>query len=195
MEQYLISLATSHHYEVYAIIMALGFFEGPFVSMASGAVLSSGYLNFFPLYLVLMLGDLLGDSLWYLIGYNFGYKFVSRFGKYVGIREKEIKIVEKIFVQEKYKILLASKITNGLGLSMAILFTAGMSKINFLKFISINAVGQLFWSGILIALGFFFGDLYLRINSISSKVFLVIVFVLLIVAFFRFRKYMKNKYE
>lgn len=193
MDEWLISIYTSHHYEIYAVVMLVGLVEGPFVSMVCGAILAMGFLSFWPVYAVLMLGDLIGDTFWYFMGHRFGEKFAAKFGKYFGITEDHVLKIRNIFHKYRKSLLFFSKITNGLGFSVAVLFTAGMSRIKFWRFISINALGQLFWSGGLIAVGFLFGDLYLRINSVTGKVSLIVLFAVIILAAIRYLKYWQKK--
>lgn len=193
MEQWLISIYVSHHYEIYALILVVGFLEGPFISMVCGAILALGYLNFWPVYAVLMLGDLIGDTLWYFLGFHYGEKFVAKFGKYFGITNEHILRIKNTFHRRKYPLLLISKMTNGLGFALAVLFTAGLSRIPFARFIGTNAVGQLVWSGTLIAVGFFFGDLYLRINNVLGKISIILLFAVIVFLASRVIKYLKNK--
>jgi membrane protein DedA with SNARE-associated domain len=195
MQEWLISIYTAHHYEIYAVILVVGLLEGPFVSMVCGAILAMGFLNFWPVYAILMLGDLIGDTVWYFIGYRFGERFIIRFGKYFGIKERHVERIKNVFQVRKYPLLFLSKITNGLGFSLAVLFSAGMSRVPFLQFIGANTAGQLIWSGILIGVGFFFGDLYLRINGITGKVSLVILFIAIVFAAIRFLKYWQKKID
>jgi membrane protein DedA with SNARE-associated domain len=195
MESWLISIYTSHHYEIYAVILVVGLLEGPFVSMVCGAILAMGFLSFWPVYLVLMLGDLIGDIIWYLIGYRFGERFIIRFGKFFGIKERHVERIKNVFQVRKYLLLFLSKITNGLGFSLAVLFSAGMSRIPFLQFISANTAGQLVWSAVLIGVGFFFGDLYLSINNITGKIFILVLAVTIIFAVGRYIKYLQKKYD
>ena len=193
MEQYIQSFANTHEYEVYAIIALLALAEGPFISMIGGVLLSLGNLSFFPLLAALMVGDAIGDTIWYYLGHRFGHRFVGRFGKYFGITESRIEKVKSAFHEYKNSILFLSKITNGLGLSLAVLFTAGLSKIPFPRFITINMLGQLVWSGMLIAVGYWFGNLYVEVNDVMGRVGLLIIFVLIIFALVHYSKYFLNK--
>jgi membrane protein DedA with SNARE-associated domain len=195
MQEWLISIYTAHNYEIYAIIMVVGLFEGPFVSMVCGAVLALGFLSFWPVYIALMLGDLIGDVVWYNIGFHFGDKFLTRFGKYFGITERHVERVKNVFQVRKYSLLFLSKISNGLGFALAVLFSAGMSRVPFLQFMGINTLGQLVWSGVLIAIGFFFGDLYLKINSIMGRISLVFLAAVVIFAALRYVKYLQKKID
>ena len=193
MQQWLISIYIAHHYEIYALIMIIGFFEGPFISMVCGAILALGFLSFWPVYIVLMIGDLIGDVILYFLGHRFGEKLVKRFGKYLKITEDHILKVKNIFHKHKNPLLFFSKITNGMGFAVAILFTAGMSRIPFWRFMGINIIGQLIWSGGLIAVGFLFGDLYLRINGVAGKISILLLFIVVVFAASRYIKYLQER--
>lgn len=195
MQEWLLSIYAAHHYEIYAVILIVGLFEGPFVSMVCGAILAMGFLSFWPVYLALMLGDLVGDVIWYFIGNRFGEKFLARFGKYFGITERHVERVKNVFHVRKYSLLFLSKISNGLGFALAVLFSAGMSEVPFLQFIGINTLGQLVWSGGLIAVGYLFGDLYLKINSIMGRVSLVFLAAVVIFVAIRYVKYLQKKID
>ncbi len=193
MTAYLIQLVTLHPLTIYLIIVVLAIIEGPFLSLTSGALLFAGYFHFWPLYFSLMLGDLIGDVGWYTIGYWWGHRFVARFGQYFDLTEKHINKVKEIFHRHHEKILFFSKTTNGLGLALAILFTAGLSHIPFRRYLAINFMGQLIWSGLLIAIGYSFGNLYVTINSVIGKAFLVIVVVILLLGIIRLIRQLQRK--
>jgi membrane protein DedA with SNARE-associated domain len=173
MYEYLLVLVSAHPLLVYLIILPIAIAEGPIVSLTSGALLFAGYFNFWPLYITLMLGDVIGDVVFYCIGHHYGYRFVTRFGKRFNITEEHIVKVQNLFHRRTTAILFFSKITNGLGFSAVVLFTAGLAKIPFARYLSINLLGQLIWSGILIVTGYFFSTLYVQINDIVGRVTLI----------------------
>ncbi len=193
MEAWLISIYLAHQYLVYAVILLVGFVEGPYISMLCGAILVAGYFSFWPIYIALMMGDLLGDVVWYFLGYHFGKKFIDRFGQRFGINERHVERIKNIFQVRKYILLFASKVSNGLGFAIPVLFSAGMSRVPFGQFMGINALGQLIWTGILISVGFFFGNLYLKINGIMGKISMLAAVAIIIFAVLRLFKYFKEK--
>jgi len=163
------------------------------ISMLAGLLLKLGYLNFVLAYLTLMAADLIGDTGWYCVGYFGGEPFVKRFGKYFNISETEIAIISRLFHKHQDMILFVSKLTMGLGFPFITLTTAGMSKINFKRYILINFGGQLIYTGVLIAIGYFFGNLYISIGGIMGKVALAAIFVVIFILLLRFRRYIRNK--
>ncbi len=195
MQDWLIQLVTVHPYIVYGIIVITACAEGPILSMIGGVLIKLGYFSFWPLYLALMVGDLIGDVIWYYIGRYFGHGFIRRFGKYFDITEESVVKVTNIFHKYKHRILLISKMTNGFGFALVTLMVAGMVKIPFWRYITINIIGQFVWTGLLLSVGYFFGNLYVTVDSILGKISVVAVFILIFAAFLQYKKYLKKKTE
>ncbi|MFA6554064.1 MAG: DedA family protein [Candidatus Paceibacterota bacterium] len=193
MQEWLIQLVTVHPYVVYAIIIVTACAEGPILSLIGGVLIKLGYFSFIPLYVALMVGDLLGDALWYNIGRYYGHRFIKRFGKYFDITEESVIKVTDIFHKYKHHILFISKITNGLGFALVTLMTAGMVKIPFWRYMAINATGQFVWTGFLIGVGYFFGNLYVTVESVLGKMFVVAMFILVFIGFLRYKRYLSKK--
>jgi membrane-associated protein len=193
MEEWLIQTATNHIYLVYFFIIIFASSMGPILAMVAGLLVKLGYLSLVPVYAVLMFGDLLGDSVWYWLGKIFGLKFVKKFGKYVNITEESVLKLQSIFHDHSYKILFISKITNGFGLALVTLFTAGMAKIPFLRYLSVNLVGQFVWSGLLLAVGYFFGNLYVEVNTWLSRVFITTLFIFIACLMYGFTKHLRTR--
>jgi len=144
MQSWLITLATSHPYVIYGIIVVLACAEGPYLSMICGFFLRFGYFLFWPLYIALMVGDLIGDVIWYYIGRRYGHRFIKRFGKYFSITEENVGKVERVFHKYKHSILFVSKISNGFGFALVTLITAGMvARAHSGLYMLVNAIGQL----------------------------------------------------
>ena len=191
--QWLIDLAAQHTYTVYAIIILLACAEGPVLSMIFGGLLKLGYFSFIPIYASLMIGDLIGDVVWYYIGRFWGHRFIRRFGKYFSITEEAVATVTRVFHRYKHHILFLSKISNGLGFALVTLMTAGMVRIPFWTYMIINVLGQFIWTGILLGVGYFFGNLYLQASDIFTKLSVAVLFILTIFALNGYRKYLSNR--
>jgi membrane protein DedA with SNARE-associated domain len=195
MHEYLLAFSLSHSILIYAVVVIIAMLEGPFLSLFLGGLLFAGYFSLIPLYVSLMLGDLIGDVVWYYLGFRYGHGFATRFGKRFNITEDHITKASDLFHQYKNPVLFLSKISNGLGFAIVVLFTAGLSKIPFWRYVFINVLGQLIWSGVLLAIGFYFGNLYVQITSVAGKIFLVAAGLVIIVLIFRYIKYLGKKLE
>lgn len=168
-------------------------FEGPLTMIAVGFLYKLGHFNFFLAYSIMVLGDLVGDVGWYYLGYFGGNKFFIKFGKYIGVEEKSIEKVRALFHKHHNKILFISKITNSLGMAVAILVTAGISKIPMKKFIILNILGGLVWTLMMMAVGYFFGNVYSTVTG-GLRIGLTVGMALLaVVALYGFGKFLKGK--
>lgn len=195
MEQFFINLSTHYTVWVYALIILTACIEGPVLSMIFGVLIKLGYFPLIPVYIALMLGDLFGDSILYIVGHYYGHSFIRKFGKYFSVSEDSVKRAMGIFHKYKYRILVISKMTNGFGLSIAVLLSAGMARIPYFKYITSNLIGQFVWSGLLISFGYLFSDAYLKIDNIIGRVSLIGFFIFIVLIFIGFTKYMRKKTE
>ncbi|MEY4731149.1 MAG: hypothetical protein RL681_95 [Candidatus Parcubacteria bacterium] len=149
----------------YAILFPLALVEGPVIMTVSGVLLKLGYFTFWPLYCILMAGDLAADILWYAVGYYGGQPLVRRYGKFFSLSDDLLAKTETAFHRHQNKILIISKITMGLGFALVILITAGIMRIPFKKYVAFNALGQTVWTALLISVGYFFGSVVILVNE------------------------------
>ncbi len=149
----------------YAILFPLALVEGPVIMTVSGVFLKLGYFSFWPLYFVLMAGDLAADILWYAVGYYGGHPLIRKYGKFFSISEALLARTEAAFHRHQNKILFISKITMGLGFALVILITAGIMRIPFKKYVMFNVLGQTIWTALLIGVGYFFGSVVVIVNE------------------------------
>lgn len=177
----------------YPILVPASLLAGLLVDMIAGVAIRLGYLEFWLAYVCLMLGELIGDVAWYWIGYYWGERFARGPGKYIGITESAIASAERLFRKYNQQILFSSKLTTGFGFSIPILFTAGMTRISFYRYMFANISGQFFWTGVLIAVGYFFGDFYLRVNSVFEKLAIISAFIILVLCFIGFIRYLRSR--
>ena len=195
MQEWLIHTVTIHPYLVYGLVFLIAAAEGPIISILLGVLIKLGYFAFIPSYAAVIAGDIFSDTVWYYIGRYFASAFIKHYGKYFGVTDDNISKVKHIFHKYNFPILFISKITNGFGLSLAVLLTAGTVRIPFLRFISVNFLGQFVWSGFLIAVGFFFSNLYFKYDSIFGHVSVVLIFLAVAAGFIGFSQYLRKRVE
>ncbi len=193
MQEFLIKLSTDHVYLVYLFIIFTACIEGPILSVLFGILIKLGYFSFAPIYVALMLGDVFGDTIWYGIGRFYGYSFVGKYGRHFGITPDRIKKVEHIFHKYTKSILIISKLTTGFGFAIVTLFTAGLVKIPFRTYTGLNFIGQFVWTALLIGVGFYFSHLYVTFDTIFARLSLIALFILLVIGFVGFGKYVKHR--
>ncbi len=158
-----------HDYLVYAAIVLLACVEGPWLALVCGVLVEIGDFPFLPVYTALMLGDLVGDAVWYTVGRRYGQRFVGRYGKYMNVTEEAVERMTRLFRRYKDSVLFLSKITNGFGFSLVTLMTAGMVKIPFVRYMLVNILGQLVWTGLLLGVGYYFSHLLVTVEGILAR--------------------------
>jgi membrane protein DedA with SNARE-associated domain len=180
-------------YYKYFLVFLFSIIEGPVVMTFSGFLWRNAYFNFLPLYLALMAGDLTADALWYSVGYFGGIKFIEKYGKFFNISEEKVLKFKNIFHNHQTKILFLSKITMGFGFALVVLIAAGISKVPFKKYITINFFGQIIWTLFLMFLGYFFGSIYLIIDKGLKIGFIIFMVLFVMFLMYGFNKYMQSK--
>jgi membrane protein DedA with SNARE-associated domain len=190
---WIVTFGTTHDYLVYILIAFIACAEGPWISLILGVVLRLGFLYFWPIYIALMLGDLVGDVIWYYIGRRYGHSFITKHGHRFNITEEAVGRLTRLFHKHKHVVLFLSKISNGMGFALVTLMTAGMIRIPFGRYILVNAVGQLVWTGFLIGTGFFFSNLYVTVDNVLGKISITAAIIVIVFLGYRYYKYLKNK--
>lgn len=178
----------------YAIVYPLAIAEGPVLMMVSGFLIHLGFFSFWPIYLITSAGDLTGDVVWYKIGEHGARTIIEKYGRFVSLTQENVERAEEFFKNHQTKILFISKITMGFGFALATLVAAGALKINFKKYMLINILGQFIWTGFLMAIGYFLGNLYTSIDKGFRWFFLGAAVVIVGAVGFGFSRYMKKRF-
>ncbi len=166
--------------------------EGPILMVASGILIHAGFFDGFTAFWVIVFGDLVGDIVWYYIGYYFAEPLIRNYGKFIKVSPEIFERAKKLFNQYHVKILLISKLTIGFGMSLATLMAAGATKVSLKKYITLNFLGELILVGILLSLGYFFGQLYNTIADTMKIYFTVGVLGAIAVSSYYFTKHIKK---
>ncbi|MGC9599005.1 MAG: DedA family protein [Minisyncoccia bacterium] len=177
----------------YPILYPLAIVEGPVVMMISGFLVRLNFFYFWPVYFLLIAGDLTGDILWYLLGRHGARSFIEKYGKFFSITEENVEKAEQFFNKHQWKILFISKITMGFGFALATLIAAGAAKVPFKKYLTINFLGQFVWTGVLMAVGYFLGNLYIMVDKSLRWAFIIALIVIAFFAAYGFGKFMRNR--
>ncbi len=168
----------------YAFFFPAAVIEGPIVTIMAGFLASLGYFNPWVLFLVALAGDIGGDIIYFIIGRWGGRHFVVRWGKYIGVTEVRLEALDGYFQKHGLKILIFAK-TQALG--SAILVSAGVVKMPFMRFVAYNLIGGIPKTAILQMVGYFFGQWYALIDR-SLWLFGLAAFAIGIAIYFVQRK-------
>lgn len=183
----------------YLIIFPLAILEGPILTVVAGFLVTTGALNFFLVYIIVVIGDIIGDAWLYFLGHS-GQRIIRKYGKYIGVSQEKLEWAEGYFKTNHKRALIFSKVFHGIG--MAGLVGAGALNVKYRKFFKTCLSVSLIQSAVLLVLGMFFGGMYLQIgkylNYYAAGVSVVVVAVILFLIFrkyFNFKKYFYKNYD
>jgi membrane protein DedA with SNARE-associated domain len=136
-----------------------------------------GLENTFGMATVGALGSTVGAILIYFVSAKVGRTAIVRFGKRVRISEQEIKRAEIWF--EKYGSVAVFTARMIPGIREIISIPAGISRMNFVKFVGYTFAGSLLWCAILALVGYYLGEAWSNFSDQVSSVFSVITFIVI----------------
>lgn len=165
----------------YALIFPIAVIEGPIIAVISGFLVHQHIVSLFLTYGVLLAADIVGDAGYYVLGRWGGRQLLDRFGKYIGAHPEKVALFEKQFEKHGNKIILIGKFTQVGGLPS--LIGAGIARMPFVAFLIWNTIGSAIKIPIFMAIGYYFGAAYERINAYLNSfytigtLFLILLFL------------------
>lgn len=156
----ILSLLTEYKYY---LLFPLAIFEGPILAVITGFLCSTGFLNPFISYSIILAGDIVGDSLYYWLGRLGNAPRLQKLIKWLGLTPERLERVKGFIDTNPYKTISLSKIILGIG--VAGLFLAGKSKLSYLRFFSICLLASSVICAGYFSLGVFFGKAAEQINQ------------------------------
>jgi membrane protein DedA with SNARE-associated domain len=131
-------------------------------------------------------GAIVGDNFGYLIGRRGGRALALRFGRYVGIHEKQLRMGERFFARHGDKTVFMARFITVLRTIGA--FLAGVSRMPYRHFLIFNAAGGIAWALLYGMLAYGLGRQFDRYQALITRsgILLAIIGVLLVIAFFVF---------
>ena len=163
----------------YLILLPVAVIEGPIAAILAGALVASGELNAYLVFLILVVGDLIGDFLYYSLGRWGHVHFIEKLTTRLGITESRIEPLKAEFRKNDWKFLLVGK-TQGLG--SIILYFAGVVRMDLFRFFAWNLVGTLPKAFLFECIGYLFGQSIMRsqryVDYISLAFFAVALVLL-----------------
>src|SRR5579871_2613437 len=128
---------------------------GETVLVAAAILAGQGKLNIYGVIASAAGGAILGDNCGYWVGREFGFPLVYRYGKYVQIDERRLKLGQYLFLRHGGKIVFFGRFVALLRAFAA--FLAGVNRFNWERFFLCNAAGGIVWATVFGAGGFFLG--------------------------------------
>src|ERR1700686_3435650 len=101
-------------------------------------------------------GAILGDNLGYWVGREGGYRLLRRYGRYVHLDERKVKLGQYLFRKHGGKVVFIGRFIAVLRAWAA--FLAGTNRMPWVSFLIYNALGGIIWATLYGLGGYFFGD-------------------------------------
>lgn len=167
--------------------------EGPIITVIAGFLSSTGYLNLFIAYAVILIGDITGDSLYYCLGRWGSIRFINRWGHYVGLTIERVKKIKQHFINHTGKTIIIGKFAHSI--EIPFLIAAGFAKVPYHKFLLYVFIPSVPKSLLFILIGYYFGRAYGEINKYLgySAFFMMATAISFTVIYFVIKK-MSKKY-
>lgn len=177
----------------YFLLFLATLIEGPVATTVAGFWLHFGQFSLWPAFLALVIGDLCGDVFWYYLGRKHLSVVIKKYGRFVSLSPVVLESITRGFKRHERKILFFSKLTMGFGFAIPVLIAAGSARIPFRRFMTYDTVGQLLWTGLLMSIGYFFGNFYVTLNQGFKIISLVSGIIMLVLGLWGIRLYLKNR--
>lgn len=160
----------------------------------AGFLVSNGTMNIHLASLSGALGCAVGSAVAYYAGMKGGRPFVERYGKYVLIRKRDIDRADRLFEKYGEKIVFFSRLLPVIRTFIS--FPAGVSKMNFGRFIMYSFVGSVPWCYFLTYLGLVLGNNWNSLRKYFHNADIVIgIFILAGFAFWLYHHLKPEKAE
>jgi membrane protein DedA with SNARE-associated domain len=124
-------------------------------------------------------GAILGDNLGFWLGREGGYRLLRRYGRYIHLKERRLKLGQYLFLKHGDKVVFFGRFVAVLRAWAA--FLAGTNRMRWQRFLLFNAAGGIVWAALYGLGGYFLGDNIHRLVGPVGIVLLVLA-VLLIIA-------------
>ncbi len=183
----LLHLLDSYGYWAVLVFIAIESMGIPFPgeTMLFVAAIYSGTTHHLSIPLVIVAaasGAILGDNLGFLIGREGGYRLLRRYGRYIRLNERKLKLGQYLFLKHGGKVVFFGRFVAVLRAWAA--FLAGMNRMRWPGFLLFNALGGIVWATLFGLGGYFLGDNIHRLTgpvSITTIVLAVLFSIALLV--------------
>lgn len=156
----------------------------------AGFIAFQGHLDFWAIVIAGTLGNLVGSIFLYYIGLKGGRPVLMRYGKYILVSEREIKIAEEWFRKFGSKVIFFSRMLPIVRTFVSL--PAGAAKMDVKKFSFYTLIGSVPWNIALTYLGFVLGENWQQIEgafrAFDLAIMGVIVVVLAYIVYVLFKK-------
>lgn len=138
-------------------------------------------------------GAILGDNLGFWVGREGGYRLLRRFGHYIHLDERKLKLGQYLFMRHGGKVVFFGRFVAVLRAWAA--FLAGTNRMPWSHFLVFNAAGGILWATIFGLGGYILGDNFSRIAGPAGTVLAVLAAGIIVVSLILLRRNQKRLEE
>lgn len=164
--------------------------EGFHVMLLAGFLSAINYIDLFPAFVAVSAGCFLADSAVFFVGYFGGKPVLDWLAKHLSKLGNSLEPARRYLHKYPARVFFIVKITTGL--AIATILTAGASRMRPARFLGWNLLTNFLVAGIMVTLGYFFGQSYVLVYKIFHYWALTLLGVFLL-AFFFLNHYLANR--
>ena len=137
-------------------------------------------------------GAILGDNLGFMIGRAGGYRLLRRYGRYIRLDERKLKLGQYLFMKHGGKVVFFGRFVAVLRAWAA--FLAGTNRMPWPGFLLFNTLGGIVWATIFGLGGYYLGN---TINRLTGPVGIacIVLATVIIIAFLIFVRHNEQRLE
>src|SRR5438067_9326956 len=137
-------------------------------------------------------GAILGDNLGFMIGRAGGYRLLRRYGRYIRLEERKLKLGKYLFIKHGGKVVFFGRFVAVLRAWGA--FLAGTNRMRWPGFLLFNTLGGIVWATLFGLGGYYLGD---NIHRLTGPVAIasIVLATLVIIAFLIFVRHNEQRLE
>ena len=136
---------------------------------------------------------IIGDNLGYLIGRSIGLRLLVRYGQYIGLYERRLKVGQYLFLRHGGKIVFFGRFVALLRTLAALL--AGANLMRWPHFLLMNALGGVCWASVFGFGTYLLGEQMKRVAGPVGLLMLAAALILIVAGFIFFRHHEKDLEE
>jgi len=153
---------------------------GETVLVTAAIFAASGALNIFGVIAAAAAGAIIGDNCGYWVGRELGFPLIYRYGHYIRLDERRLKVGQYLFLRHGGKIVFFGRFVALLRAFAA--FLAGVNRYNWEAFFLFNAAGGIVWASIFGVGGYLLGRAFEHYARSVGVAALIIAAICAIVA-------------
>ncbi len=123
-------------------------------------------------------GAILGDNIGFWIGREGGYRLIHRYGRYIRLNERRLKVGVYLFRKHGGKVVFFGRFVAVLRAWAA--FLAGVSRMPWPRFLLFNALGGIIWATLYGLGGYLLGDQIRRLTGPVGTTTIILAVVIII---------------